>query len=303
MRLDLSAAELFLNYKQDEADIEEVIDHPAYKAMKHHAEIFGNDFTFKDVEKALVGEKTAFYGLDGFEGRYEDITNLLNLLQKDEKRWCDMITRELDRVVPSEDTTDITIYPVIGYDIGIGIDKCVCLNINSDLYLNDPKEILYWAIHEGTHVLYQNVHGFPKVSDLDTIDSYISFFNTLLHTEGYAVYSPLRIRETDGALGNPSHPSLKDYLIIDEKERFTKHVAIYDSFRSKLEDYVDWTTEEFLESAFGNERFAYREGAMIVKRIEEEKGIKGVREGFYMDPNEFVEQYDPMLDRYRESNC
>ncbi len=299
MKFDYSAVEKFLEYKEGEIDIDEVMDHPAYKAIQHHAETFHHGLSTEDVERALKGEKTPFQGVQGFEERTDELLRFIDLLKEKEGKWINVITTELDQVIPRENKGGMVIYPVIGYDMGIGIDDCVCMNINSSLYLNDPHEFLYMAMHESSHALYERVHGYPKISDLDSVDSMISFFNTLLHTEGFGVYTPLNRRKADGSMGKSSHRCQEDYLIIMDEQRLKRHVYIYDSFRKELESAQDWTVDKFLNTAFGKDRFVYREGAAMVVGIEEIGGVMGLWDAFYMGSDEFVNKYDSILDKYR----
>ncbi len=299
MKFDYSAVTKFQEYVNGEIDMDELMEHPAYRAIQNHAENFGSGISSEDVEKALEGEKTPFYGTEMFEENRVQIATLIKLLEDNQERWIDIITIELDRVFPREDKYDLVIYPVIGYDTGIGIDNCICMNVNSNFYLSFSREFLYMAIHESTHALYERVHGFPKLSELSSTSSMISFFNTLLHTEGYAVYTPLKRRKKDGSIGNTSHPIQEDYLVLEDHERLKRHISIYDSFRKKLQNNEDLTTEEFLDNAFGKDRYTYREGGAIIEEIEKTEGIEGVWDAFYADPDKFAEKYDRMLDKYR----
>lgn len=53
----------------------------------------------------------------------------------------------------------ITIYTVIGYDNGIGLNRNVCINLNSEICLRDYRELISTIIHETTHIYYESIHG------------------------------------------------------------------------------------------------------------------------------------------------
>ncbi len=122
----------------------------------------------------------------------------------------------------------------------------------------------------------------------------------VLHNEGFAVYTPLRLRKREGNMGKKSHPVLSDYLIISDETKMEKQIKKYDSFLKEFERNVDeWSLEELIEGAMAKERHPFRIGGWIYKELEEKKGLDEVREAFYMDADEFVEEYDHLLDRLR----
>ncbi len=300
MRFDYSAVEIFLDYAHNKAELEEVMEHPAYQAIKCHADTFDKELSLEEIEKAVDGEVSNFYGLRNLHKRKQYLKKVLNYIRENEQRWTDIIEIELDSVIPREDKNDLVIYPVLGYDVGIGIDNCICLNLNSDLYLNDPQEFLYMGIHVSSHALYERVHGFPKVCELGSKESKISFFNTLLHTEGYAVFTSMeRRKKDDRSQGKSLHPIVKDYLILQDNKRLAKQVQMYDDFREDMENCGEWSTEKFLQNAFGRTRFAHRIGCAMVNDIAEIEGVQSVWDAFYMNPDKFVERYDRMLDEHR----
>jgi hypothetical protein len=59
----------------------------------------------------------------------------------------------------------VAIYPIIGYDMGIVLDNAVCLNVNWLPYWREPEEILYYTIHEITHVFYERHHVIPPLEE------------------------------------------------------------------------------------------------------------------------------------------
>lgn len=53
-----------------------------------------------------------------------------------------------------------------------------------------------------------------------------------------------------------------------------------------------------MKKAFGQERLAYQVGCTMIKEIEEEMGME-VTKAFYLNPDDFIEKYDHVLDEYR----
>jgi len=298
IEIDLSAAELFLSYIDDKVNIDEVWDHDAYKIIREHAEKLRGGLKKKQIERAVRGEKSDYYGISDISENREKIENLMEIVKEEGGSWSKVMKTELDRVVPDE-KKDITIYPVFGYDIGIGLEEGVCINLNEELFFDDPRHLLYLAIHECSHTLYSRVHGLPSIDEIRSIEDGISFFNTLIQTEGYAVYTPLKLRLDEGYTGSEEHYITADYHVISDHEKMRQVVKDHDELREGLKDSENWSLEEYMNRAFGEKRFPYRIGCGMVDRIEQEMGMDEVIKAFYMDADEFVDRYDQLLDEYR----
>jgi len=298
IEIDFSAAELFLSYMDNKVNIDEVWDHDAYKIIRKHAEKLRGGLKKEQIVRAVRGEKSGYYGVSDVKEDRENIEELMDFIKEKEDSWLKVMETELNRVVPHEDW-DITIYPVFGYDIGIGLEDGVCVNLNEWLFFKDPRQFLYLAIHECTHTLYSRIHGLPDIEDMETKEDRISFFNTFIQTEGYAVYTPLKLRRKDGYTGSEEHYITADYYVISDDERMRKVVKDHDELREDLDNSENWSLQEYMNRAFGEKRFSYRVGCGMVNRIEQEKGMDEVRKAFYMDADEFVERYDRLLDAYR----
>jgi hypothetical protein len=74
-------------------------------------------------------QASPFYGLDGLPARMLKVRAFLGHLRVRAKAWATTTHRNLARPFPGEDL-DITVYPIIGYDTGIGLSGAVCLNCN-----------------------------------------------------------------------------------------------------------------------------------------------------------------------------
>lgn len=87
--------------------------------------------------------------------------------------------------------------------------------------------------------------------------------------------------------------------MLSDPDRLADLVAEYDSVRDSLESGpVD--RETFVRHLFGGSRLPYRVGCALLEQIEDRRGIEEVGEAFYLDPVEFYERYDPLLDEYRD---
>lgn len=301
MRIDCSAAELFLSYLDGAVPLADVWDHPAYAIARDHADLLGKDLSRADVTASGTTERTTFPDLEDTGGNRERITQLLARVRANEAAWTGRIERHLERVTPDEDTSDVTLHLAIGYEFGIGLQSGAYVNVNEPLFLGMPRQLLYAALHECSHVLYDREHGFSAELDARSLDSreeQRAFFDTLFHTEAYATYTPLELRRSDGNVGGLEHVICEDYRVVADETRLRRHVEAYDSFRETLRS-GPVSRETLLARAFGGARLPYRVGCALLDRIEEKRGIDEVRDAFYLDPDSFVEAYDWILDDYR----
>mgnify|MGYP000539589343 CR=1 FL=1 len=301
MRIDWSAAEQFLAYADGETTLDAVWDHPACDVVRAHAELLGRDLSRSDVSRALAGEETTFSRVDGFEENRECIDGVLDHVRENEDPWTEQIERQLMRVTPDADLSEVDVYLGIGYSLGVGLEPGAYLNLNAPLFLDNPREVLYTALHESSHVVYERVHHARSEigpEDFETRDGQQRVFDTVFHTEAFATYTPLALRRTDGNLGGRDHPIPEDYRVLSDPDRLADLVAEYDSVRETLgETALDRQT--FVGYLFGGSRLPYRVGCALLDLVEEQRGLEAVTEAFYLDPADFHERYDPLLDEYR----
>lgn len=300
MKFDYSATENFLSFLKGDVKLHEVLENPAYQAVVSHYRCFqGGDLGEEDVVLGLEGQPSPFYGLKNLMENLPAIKKLLSIIQREESGWLSEIEKALYRLLPNEDLSDVTIYPIIGYDAGIGHKNAACLNLNWSCYFDNPLEFLYIAIHECFHVLYEHIHSFPSFADLKELKKRIEFFNFLTHNEGYAVYAPLTAREKYGHLGDHSHQILADYIVLSDQERIENIVKKYDVFIQQLHEDQKRILEKYLDDEREEERYPYRIGCVMVNLIEEKYGMPEVQEAIYLTGSDFIKKYDHLLSSYR----
>lgn len=304
----MTSVDLIVSYIDDEAEFDEVWNSGAFQLFQEFSELFGVGLSREETKVVLDEQIENAPALGTFEENLPRVKELLDSIEENKIPWVQIIEEELGRVIPEGDTADIPIYPVPNDFYGFGLPDGVCINVNDPLLFENPREFLYFSIHEATHTFYTRVHGTPSVQDLETPTDKVSFFNTLIHTEGYAVYTPLELRENENAvnlehltsLDTPSTESVQDYVAILNDVHMTGVVEGYDSLRDELDSAPEWDQQELLQrTMMAEERFPYRVGGRLVKEIEEEYGLEEVHEAFYMDADEFVDTYDHLLDDLR----
>ncbi len=286
---DFSGAELFLAYLAQKKSVQAVLTHPAYQAVCRHAQLFGSGITEADLELAAAGRPSPFYGLEGVSHNLAGIYALLSTLRQQADTWSGIIETALARIAPNQ-AFNVLLYPIIGYDMGIGLDGKACLNCNFTGYLNDPSEFLFYAIHECVHVLYERSHLVPALNCIITPQDWRSYFNLWLQNEGFAVYAPLALRTQLNAL------SERDYRVLSSPHRLKEHQARFRQAIQRLKAQPGLSQDEYMELCFGPERFTYRIGCALIQAIEAIGGLPAVQAAFRLDGDEFWARFHPLVD-------
>jgi hypothetical protein len=285
MLFDFSGADVMLAYLRGEATADEVLAHPAYRAVQRHSAHYGPGVTPEDLDTAKAGRTSPFYGLDHLEERIARSESTLAVVRQRASRWVGEAKQALGRVLPAETTDTITIYPIIGYDAGVGLDEAVCMNVSYSGYTEEPEEFLYFVIHECVHVLYERHHALPRLSQVRTQEQWRSFFNLFLQNEGFAVYVPFALRSARGHLAD------RDYKVLTDPAAIDAHLQALHSVRQKLTGPAQLTADECSEICFGPKRLTYRVGCYIIGQIERQHGLSEVRRAFYCSGDDFWTRY------------
>lgn len=288
INFDFSGAEIFLSHLRGQIEIGRVLEHPAYQTVTRHAQMFGNCICAQHVMNALNGRPSPFYGLDGLSENLSRILSLLEFLHQHAMDWATAIETKLQSLLPNENL-DITIYPIIGYDMGIGLNSVVCMNLNCASYINEPLEFLFYSIHECTHVMYERHHSIPTLAEVNTPAEWRSYFNLWTHNEGFAVYAALHIREELG------HLNERDYQVLFDAAKLEHHrLAFLNALESQQSDPL-LLRDEYLEICFGDMRLTYRLGCELLRRIARVHGQESIQQAFLLNSDSFMESYKYLL--------
>lgn len=289
MKFNFSGAEVFLSFLSGEKSLRQVFEHPAYQIVRLHAQKYSQGLEPGDISLALEDKPSPFYGLRDLPLNLPKIIKLLAEIQMAAADWVEIAQNNLQSVFPEEDTSTITIFPIIGYDMGIGLKDGVCMNLNWRPYLDQPEEFLCYMIHECTHVIYERYHEVPAIRDINSPEGWLSFFKLMVQNEGYAVYLPLRLRIQRGYMEDP------DYQALYDSEQLEAHRRAFWGVIEKLTKDPPDDLEEILEMTFGPQRLTYRIGCDIIRKIETASGTAGVKKAFYMDGETFISEYGRMI--------
>lgn len=297
MRIDYSAADQILSQVDGDSPLDDVWENPAYDIARSHAGLLGRDLSPEDKR---ASDQSIAFDHEHLKANQDRISQLMGSIRTNEREWIDQIERQLLRITPEADLSDVTVFLAIGYEFGIGLQNGAYVNLNEPLFLDHPRQLLYTAIHESSHVLYDRVHEFSDSIGphlFDSPEGRQSFFETLFHTEAFATYTPLNLRTSDGNVGDIDHPMCRDYQVVFDDRELHQHVASYDSFRESLRS-GECSRETVLDRTF-DARLPYRVGCAMLKEIEEKLGVEELRTAFHMPPEEFIETYDSRLEMYR----
>ncbi|MAT41819.1 MAG: hypothetical protein CL609_05720 [Anaerolineaceae bacterium] len=288
MYFDLSGAELFLAYLEGKTSEKDIFEHPAYQIVLKHAEKFSSALTDNDINNALQGKQSNFYGLNNVAKNTMRIKAFLETLRSNQNAWSDIVHEALLDFFPDENLK-IPIYPIIGYDKGIGFNGAVCLNLNCVSYLNEPFEFLAYIIHECIHVIYERYHHIPNLDEVITPAQWKNYFSLWTQNEGYAVFVPYQFRLQHRLMDEP------DYQVLSNSDQIKENKSAFLDVWNWLDKNEPHTQEEYLESCFGSQRLTYRVGCLIYQKIEEQGGRAATQEAFLMDWNKFLQQYMVLL--------
>lgn len=285
MQFDFSAFEIMQAAIHGQIPLEQALSHPAYQAVLAHARRFSGGITQDDVAAALRGVETSFYGMKGLDEKLGRIHQLADILREKQQVWMACAVREFARLLPDEDMGPVRIYPILGYDKGIGLNEAVCMNLNCQAYLDRPQEFLYYLIHETAHVLYERHQRVPALAEVQTPLDWAAYFSLWTQNEGFAVYSALGIRRQTDGLNEP------DYQVLFNPARLRSTLEAFQATRARFEERINRPVDEFLESAFGDQRLTYRAGCQIFKEIEQAGGLPAVRRAWTAEPASFLTLY------------
>ena len=125
------------------------------------------------------------------------------ILAQSQSEWLPDVLEYL----PEGHRFDSTIHLNIGYD-NISYAKDVALNLNNQSFHADPRESIYYLMHELAHSGYFSYHAAPNLSGPRTFAELAANVRFLTHLEGMGVLTPLKKRTEEDGLGDPDYLAL-----------------------------------------------------------------------------------------------
>lgn len=292
MRVDFSAMEGFLEYLAGDMAASELLQHPAYRTVSQHARLaYGIELLPEHFDAGVAGKESPFFGLREIRARVPLIEGFVAKARHLAPGWIADCRISLAQVADPADLETLVIYPIAGYDVGIGLAGAACLNVNWPVYLDEPAQFGYMAIHECCHVLYSSTRPMPTLASVTSPREWYGLLSRMTQDEGFAVYTPLRLRQARGDMGNSdSHPIIGDYAVLADESALAEHLAKFVAVERKLAKTGcdPLSRDEYLELIFGPDRLTYRVGCEIIRRIEKVDGAGGVRRAFNLPGESFL---------------
>ncbi len=296
MKIDYEGYKLFNEFCCGNASFETLMQHRAYHTVLKHGKHYSNGTSSKRIKRALTEKESPFYGFKHMDIHRELILStdpLIQFIEKHQELWLDQLAKIYGDIVSQDALNTITICPIGGYDIGIGFNDVVCFNIFHKCYIDNPMELWYMMIHEVSHVIYEKLHKIPKLATIERKNAWLDYFKLFLQNEGYAVYFPLTLRGTaPQSVGD--YPTIEDYGVLSDNAEMKKCI---NGFLIAIGEIEVGTLEKeaCIERLFGENRFTYRIGCELIKRILQAYGPAAVKDGFKMDAGEFYDKYIHLL--------
>ena len=185
----------------------------------------------------------------------------------EDPRWIGDVLRYL----PAAFRFRGSLFLVAGYDIGVALAPHASLNAGHPHFARDPRELLYYAIHELHHVGVMTYWPPPRVADLKTCADLLSLVDYSTALEGSAVLAALERRTQERTLDHD-----EDYVALGDDRRMREYEARYAEDREYLRlrgsDLADDGAFAVIERMSGGDRLWYRVGARMAMRLEEAEG-------------------------------
>ncbi|QOR36424.1 hypothetical protein IMX26_06335 [Clostridium sp. 'deep sea'] len=283
MKFDFSYVDIVLKAAANEGDINEITSTIAYDTIQKHVKMTGSKFNVNMLIDALNGATNAGYGLRNLSQNLNDIKKIVAQLKTKTNEWQTIISKEVTNIFKNCNLSQTIICPVIGYDIGIGIDNVVCINLNVAI-CKDIKEIFSIAIHETAHTVSEQLE---KYFDFTSKNSFLQTISYLIQYEGIGIFSAYNYR-TVNDLPYYGYPALEDYIISDIKYENLKN--LYNTL-TEMNNNSLVSLEEMKNKTYSGKRLTHRLGYEIVFRAYKQHGIQEVRSIAQMSNDEFKSKY------------
>lgn len=193
-------------------------------------------------------------------------------------------------LLPPDYRLNGSLFFTYGYDIGVAHGGNASLNLVHTKFLENPKEIVFYAAHELHHIGFMKYHPFPVLNEMKTVEDLVFLIEYATQMEGMAVYAAYGLRAEAGALNDD-----EDYIALQDRQWIRDNESIYFSLYNafvregtrKIRN-DDWDTIEIFSD---KKRLWYRIGCWMAMRIEEEMGRDHLVQLVQKAPSSFIQTY------------
>ena len=257
---DFSFIELFIKDQNDKKFLN-------HKSMDI---IYSHYLNYNSNKPVLTKEDLLKKNINSFSGKsIQDLITTKNFVKNNTEKWKNIIIHELKKNSPISYVCKSTVFFSIGYDMGIAFNDNVVIDLSFSYYQEFPEEILYFIIHELSHVVVYTYHkplNFSLVKiKKDILD--IVRFHTLL--EGLGVFFPYELRKKDKNLIHKDYQNLSNKTYLEQGEkRLTEILLQLEHTSDKGVEEKDWQ----LIGELSETRYWYVIGAKMALDIEKKYG-------------------------------
>jgi hypothetical protein len=285
--LETSFLEGILTYFEHPSDAQfsALIAHPAALRVHAHATHWQNTSLDRDSFWAAILEREQNKGVE----YHQNVRNMIQYLEE-HRETLDAALTEVQEYLPSLDLT-CQLYLMLGYDIGIVSQGDALLNMGHPLFHEEPRELIYFAMHEVHHVGYTDLHPIFALDELDTFNDLRTAIQYSTHLEGLAVFAPLRRRLHDQVLTHEDYPALLNAS--ERKKRVQHFFSIYKALTKSSDRPLQERDFEVFDIMSGqHQRLWYITGAHMAQTIDVILGREALLHTVSAGPSAFFEAYE-----------
>lgn len=293
LTLTTDAAKGFLDWMRTPtpAGLDQLLKHPGYQAVLRHSQTLSfAAVRAEDFWQATNGQPSNLYGLRDVRDHACDIERLAAYVERNHTRLIRLVAGALQQLFVTTCWQNTGLHCIVGYDMGIGLQGQVAINLNSQKYLADPKEIDFFLIHEATHVAYERLHGPMQLDWITQPGGLRKLVYTLVQNEGLAVYAALAPRRQAGQLAERDYAPLQQPALLAEKIK-----SLSEILKMLQTDRPSEAEVEEILNRLSDERLSYVVGCHLFQEIEKHGGMAAVREAVKMPAQKFIDEKLPLL--------
>ena len=285
--LNRKTIDAFTEFKRSrsEADFRRLVSTPGAK-MAHAHYVWASPSSAKSIEEFWSGELER---VEWASQTGDSIDRVIRYLGTHRRQWLKATLRYL----PHGHLFNTTIYLIGGYD-SIVYKEDVALNLSFRKYLDDPREAVYYLVHELSHAGYFRYRPMPDLGHLKTTRDLLKTVKLLTHLEGMGVAGPFPERLKGGGLADD------DYRVLLNDSKRRAGVRQYFELLSRLENepnrplrQEDPHLDDFSSKP---RRLWYVAGGHMALTIEECCGIRVLQDIVKSGPKKFFETYERLED-------
>ncbi|MCA9645421.1 MAG: hypothetical protein H6718_19710 [Polyangiaceae bacterium] len=260
-RVDGSFAELLMTGSGDPSLRPKLLAHPALAAIVRHQKLSGNtgatpEAALEDVFKGLERHPPTRSVLDAWRGRDTELLAAANAAA---------------RYLPQGNVFSGEVYLVAGYDIGVAAPPDLILNVAHPHFVDDPRELGFYATHEAHHVGFLALRSAPALTDLNQAPKLRAVVTFMTQLEGMGVHAAYPARSEQHRLDGDD-----DYQVYADPaqakavtERYAELTTTLAQTDGSLEDEL---VGNVLNAMSSGQRVWYRFGALVCWHLEQHKG-------------------------------